>query len=454
MYTRYAQRHSWGVEVLSSTETGLGSIREIVFQIDGDGAYSRLKHESGTHRVQRVPVTESSGRIHTSATTVAVLPEAEEIDVQIDPDDLEIDVFLAGGHGGQSVQKNSTAIRITHKPSGMVVQCQDERSQLKNKEKAMAVLRSRLLAQEVERQQAEISQDRKSQVGTGDRSGRVRTYNFPQDRVTDHRVGYTRHNLEAVLDGEIDDILHRLVEAGAGSEPGELRRMRLREAWVRSRRRLERANIPDADIEAQVLLRNSLGIDRATFHASPDRELSHEDAEAFHGTVERRIEGEPLSYITGYREFYGLDFVVTPDVLVPRQETEFLVEAVLEYARDRVEGALTIADIGTGSGAIAVALARHLPNAAVCATDVSRGALRVADENVQRHGLDGRVHLRHGDLFEALDGRVDVVASNPPYLSDDEVAEAPAGRSARTDACTCRRIGRDGRAAEADRGSA
>ena len=213
MYTRYAQRHSWGVEVISSTETGLGSIREIVFQIDGDGAYSRLKHESGTHRVQRVPVTESSGRIHTSATTVAVLPEAEEIDVQIDPDDLEIDVFLAGGHGGQSVQKNSTAIRITHRPSGMVVQCQDERSQLKNKEKAMAVLRSRLLAQEVERQQAEISQDRKSQVGTGDRSGRVRTYNFPQDRVTDHRVGYTRHNLEAVLDGEIDDILHRLVEA-------------------------------------------------------------------------------------------------------------------------------------------------------------------------------------------------------------------------------------------------
>ena len=213
MYTRYAQRHSWGVEVISSTETGLGSIREIVFQIDGDGAYSQLKHESGTHRVQRVPVTESSGRIHTSATTVAVLPEAEEIDVQIDPDDLEIDVFLAGGHGGQSVQKNATAIRITHKPSGMVVQCQDERSQLKNKEKALSVLRSRLLAQEVERQQAEISEDRRSQVGTGDRSGRVRTYNFPQDRVTDHRVGYTRHNLEAVLDGEIDDILHRLVEA-------------------------------------------------------------------------------------------------------------------------------------------------------------------------------------------------------------------------------------------------
>ena len=203
--------------------------------------------------------------------------------------------------------------------------------------------------------------------------------------------------------------------------------MRLREAWAHSRRRLERADIPDAGIEAQVLLRNTLGIDRATFHASPDRELSHEDAEAFHGTLERRIEGEPLSYITGHREFHGLDFVVTPDVLVPRQETEFLVEAVLEYARSRGVGgdALTIADIGTGSGAVAVALGCHLPNAVVYATDVSRGALCVADENVRRHGLAGRVHLRHGDLFKALDGLVDVVVSNPPYLSDDEVAELP-----------------------------
>lgn len=213
MYTRYAQLHNWKVDVISSTETGLGSIREIVFQIEGAGAYSQLKHESGTHRVQRVPVTESSGRIHTSAATVAVLPEAEEVDVSIDPEDIQIDVFFASGHGGQSVQKNATAIRITHRPSGMVVSCQDERSQLKNKEKALAVLRSRLLAREIERQHSQISEDRRSQVGTGDRSGRVRTYNFPQDRVTDHRVNYTRHGLEAVLDGEIDDILHRLLEA-------------------------------------------------------------------------------------------------------------------------------------------------------------------------------------------------------------------------------------------------
>ena len=201
--------------------------------------------------------------------------------------------------------------------------------------------------------------------------------------------------------------------------------MRLWEAWLRSRRRLEGAVILDAGIEAQVLFQCALGIDRATFHASPNRELSDEDAEAFERMVVRRIEGEPLSYITGHREFYGLDFVVTPDVLVPRQETEFLVEAVLEYARCRGDHALTIADIGTGSGCIAVALGVHLPKAAVYATDVSRGALRVASENVRRHELEGRVRLRHGDLFEGLDGPVDVVASNPPYLSDDEAVDLP-----------------------------
>lgn len=201
--------------------------------------------------------------------------------------------------------------------------------------------------------------------------------------------------------------------------------MRLREAWLRSRKRLQRAAIPDTGTESQVLLRHTLGIDRAAYHASPDYELSDEDAQAFQRMVERRIEGEPLSYITGHREFYGLDFVVTPDVLVPRHETEFLVEAVLEYARNRGCHALTIADIGTGSGCIAVALASHLPNATVYATDVSREALRVADENVRRHRLEERIHLRHGCLFQVLDGPVDVLASNPPYLSTEEATDLP-----------------------------
>lgn len=212
MYSRYAQRQTWKTEVIDLNETGIGAVKEIVFEVRGRGAYSRLKHESGVHRVQRVPVTESSGRIHTSAATVAVLPEAEEVDVEINQDDIQIDVFHASGHGGQNVQKVATAIRITHKPTGTVAICQDERSQLKNKEKAMAVLRSRLYAREVERQQRERSDARRSQVGSGDRSERVRTYNFPQSRITDHRIGLTVHNLAQALDGEIDGIIDALLE--------------------------------------------------------------------------------------------------------------------------------------------------------------------------------------------------------------------------------------------------
>ena len=212
MYSRYAQRKGWQIEVVDANQTGLGAIKEIVFQVKGEGAFSRLKHESGVHRVQRVPVTESSGRIHTSASTVAVLPEADDVDVHISPDDLEIDVFHASGHGGQNVQKVATAIRITHKPTGIVAICQDERSQLKNKMKAMAVLRSRILAREMQRQQQEESDARRSQIGSGDRSEKVRTYNFPQKRVTDHRVGLTVHNLDEVLDGDIDQFIDALIE--------------------------------------------------------------------------------------------------------------------------------------------------------------------------------------------------------------------------------------------------
>lgn len=214
MYSRYAERHNWQVEVLSTNETGIGGFKEIIFEIRGRGAYSRLKYESGSHRVQRVPATEASGRIHTSTATVAVLAEAEDVDVKIDDNELRVDIFHAGGHGGQNVNKVATAVRITHLPTGIVVVCQDERSQLKNRTKAMSVLRARLLDMERSKQESEIAGERRSQVGTGERAEKIRTYNFPQDRVTDHRIGLTVHNLPGVLDGELDEIIDALISQG------------------------------------------------------------------------------------------------------------------------------------------------------------------------------------------------------------------------------------------------
>jgi len=210
MYSRLAERHRWKVEVLSHSPSGMGGIKEIIASISGDRVYSQLKYESGVHRVQRVPVTESQGRIHTSAVTVAILPEAEEVDVQINPEELRIDVFRSSGPGGQSVNTTDSAVRVTHVPSGLVVICQDEKSQHKNKAKALKVLRSRLLDLKQGEQQQQIAQERKSQVGTGDRSERIRTYNFPQSRITDHRLGLTFHRLESMLDGDLDELLQTL----------------------------------------------------------------------------------------------------------------------------------------------------------------------------------------------------------------------------------------------------
>ncbi len=211
MYTRYAENRRWRVEILSSSETGLGGVKEIIALIEGQGAYSRMKFEGGVHRVQRVPETEGSGRIHTSAVTVAVLPEADEVDVQIDEKDLKIDVFRSSGPGGQSVNTTDSAVRVTHLPTGSVVSCQDEKSQLKNKAKALKILRSRLLERAQAEQHASIAASRKSMVGTGDRSERIRTYNFPQSRVSDHRINLTLHSLDKILEGEIDPLIDALI---------------------------------------------------------------------------------------------------------------------------------------------------------------------------------------------------------------------------------------------------
>jgi peptide chain release factor 1 len=213
MYTRYAERQGWKTEILSENTTGIGGFKEVIFEVRGQGAFSRLKYESGVHRVQRIPVTESSGRIHTSTSTVAVLPEAEDVEVHIEAKDLEYEAYGSSGPGGQHMQKNATAIRLLHKPTGIVVSCESERSQSQNRVRALAILRARLYEQQLRKQEAEMAAKRRSQVGSGERSEKIRTYNFPQNRVTDHRIGFTLYRLSAVLDGDLDEFIEEMTSA-------------------------------------------------------------------------------------------------------------------------------------------------------------------------------------------------------------------------------------------------
>ncbi len=402
MYARYAERQGWRIEVMSSSDTGVGGLKEVIATIEGRGVYSRLKYESGVHRVQRVPATEASGRIHTSTATVAVLPEAEEVDIQINEKDLRIDTFCSSGPGGQSVNTTYSAVRLTHIPTGVVVSQQDEKSQIKNRAKAMKVLRARLYEMELRKQQEAIAKDRRSQVGTGERSEKIRTYNFPQNRITDHRINFTTHRLAEVLNGDLAELLdavnHPLPVGKAQGRDRGLVIIHARVAEARERLRLSGIATNEADLDARLLAEHVLGWDTARFIAYGHEPEPPAFATRYLALVARRADREPVAYITGQQEFWGLSFEVSPAVLIPRPETEIVVEAALE-AHPAGGPAFTFVDACTGSGCIAVAIAHERPHARGVATDISAAALEVARRNAVRHDVDERVRFAEGDLL-------------------------------------------------------
>ena len=429
MYIRYAERHGWTVTVLGETTSDLGGYKDATLTIGSkgdsvDGVWSRMKFEGGVHRVQRVPVTESQGRVHTSAAGVLVYPQLEEVgEVQIDESDLRIDVYRSSGKGGQGVNTTDSAVRITHLPTGIVVTCQNERSQLQNKTRALQVLAARLQALAEEQAQADASADRASQIRTVDRSERIRTYNFPENRIADHRINYKAHNLDQVLDGDMDALFDALSEADkqpdcnrhdsrAGDDERATRT--LRHAIDSATVMLTDAGIDSARCDAEQLAAHLAGVDRGRLSLldPPDEEFFERYREA----VTQRSRRVPLQHVTGTAAFGPLQLHVGPGVFIPRPETESLLEWV---TAQHLKALPVIVDLCTGSGALAAALAHHRPAARIIAIDDSGAALEYARRNTEGTEVELlRADVTAEGLLPELDGQVDVVVANPPYIPD------------------------------------